>query len=117
MILIKRIYLKPQVKDGKRYLVDRIWPRGIKKEKARLSGWIRDIAPSTRLRKWFNHDPEKWKEFQKRYGRELTVQREALKPLLEIAKRGTLTLLFAAKDAEHNNAVVLQYYLKKRIKN
>ncbi len=112
MIQIKRIYLKPQIKDGKRYLVDRLWPRGIKKKKAGLSGWTRDVTPSARLRKWFNHDPKKWKEFQKRYGRELAAQREALKPLFEAAKRGTLTLLFAAKDADHNNAVVLQKYLK-----
>jgi len=116
MIQIKRIYLKPQTKDGKRFLVDRLWPRGIKKEKAGLSGWIRDIAPSASLRKWFDHDLKKWKEFQKRYGHELAANREALKPLLDIAKRGTLTLLFAAKDAEHNNAVVLQKYLKGRMK-
>ena len=116
MVQIKRVYLKPEVKDGKRYLVDRLWPRGIKKEKARLTGWIRDIAPSASLRKWFDHDPKKWMEFQKRYRRELTPHREALKPLLEIAERGTLTLLFAAKDAEHNNAVVLQQVLKARMK-
>ena len=116
MIQIKRIYLKPQAKDGRRFLVDRLWPRGIKKEKARLSGWVRDIAPSVGLRKWFGHDPKKWKEFQRRYGRELATHRESLKPLLEAAKRGPLTLLFAAKDTEHNNAVFLQHYLRARMK-
>lgn len=116
MIQIKRIYLKPQAKDGKRFLVDRLWPRGINKKEARLSGWVRDVAPSPGLRKWFGHDPEKWKEFQRRYERELTVHPEVLAPLWEAARRGTLTLLFAAKDLEHNNAVVLQRYLKARLK-
>ncbi len=115
MIQTKRIYSEPQAKDGKRFLVDRLWPRGIKKEKAALAGWVREIAPSAGLRKWFGHDPEKWKEFQKRYARELDSQPEALKPLLQAAQRGALTLLFAAKDVEHNNAVVLQRYLKARM--
>lgn len=112
MIQIKRIYLKPQTRDGKRFLVDRLWPRGIRKEKARLSGWVKNAAPSPGLRKWFGHDPKKWKEFQRRYGRELAGRRESLEPLLEAARRGTLTLLFAAKDEEHNNAVFLQHYLR-----
>lgn len=112
MIRIKRIYLKPQAEDGQRFLVDRLWPRGIKKDEARLAGWLREVAPSPGLRKWFGHDPKKWKGFQRRYERELMARTEALALLRKAAKRGTVTLLFAAKDADHNNAVALQHYLK-----
>ena len=113
MILIKRIYLKPQAGDGQRFLVDRLWPRGIRKDEARLAGWLREVAPSPALRKWFGHDPGKWKEFQRRYGRELAGRTEALAPLRQAARRGTVTLVFAAKDAEHNNAAALLRYLKR----
>lgn len=116
MIQVKRIYLPPQKGDGKRFLVDRLWPRGIKKEKAKLAGWIRDIAPSNELRNWFGHDPKKWPEFKKRYSKELSVNPEAWNFLLEAARKGTLTLLFAAKDEEHNNAVVLKAYLESKLR-
>lgn len=116
MIQAKRAYLPSDRKDGKRFLVDRLWPRGVKKEKAGLDGWVREIAPSDALRKWFNHDPDKWGEFQKRYRKELSGRVEALKPLLEAARKGKVTLLFAAKDEEHNNAVVLKAYLEASLK-
>jgi uncharacterized protein YeaO (DUF488 family) len=113
MIFAKRVYLPVETKDGQRFLVDRLWPRGIKKEKAKLAGWIREVAPSNELRAWFGHDPKKWVGFQKRYRKELAGQREALEPLLRATRKGTITLLFAAKDEEHNNAVVLKNYLQK----
>lgn len=115
MIRVKRAYLPAEKGDGQRFLVDRLWPRGVKKEKAQLAGWTREIAPSDALRKWFGHDPEKWPEFKKRYSKELAGKREALKPLLAAAQKGKVTLLFAAKDEEHNNAVVLKAYLESKL--
>lgn len=110
---IKRIYDPPEPSDGFRVLVDRLWPRGVSKEHAQIDLWIKDIAPSDDLRKWFNHDPEKWPEFKKRYRAELDAHHEAVSHLRsQIMKTGT-TLLFAAKDAAHNNAVVLAEYLAK----
>jgi uncharacterized protein YeaO (DUF488 family) len=113
MIEIKRVYEKPAKADGWRVLVDRLWPRGMKKEAARVDVWMKDVAPSTALRKWFGHEPEKWSEFQKRYRRELERKTEPLAELKKMAKEhGTLTLLYGAKDEEHNDAVVLASVLK-----
>lgn len=116
MVQIKRIYLPPEPGDGSRFLVDRLWPRGVKKEKAELSGWVREAAPSGALRQWFGHDPAKWGEFQKRYRRELVSNALSLKPLLEAARKGKTTLLFAAKDERHNNAVVLRGWLEAKLR-
>jgi uncharacterized protein YeaO (DUF488 family) len=109
-IQIKRVYEKPDPKDGFRILVDRLWPRGLTKEKAAVDLWLKDIAPSTELRKWFGHDPEKWKEFQKKYLKELKENKEAVDTLKEHLKKGTVTLLYAAKDEAHNEAEVLKDY-------
>ena len=109
-IQIKRVYEKPDVKDGFRILVDRLWPRGLTKEKAAVDLWLKEIAPSTELRKWFAHDPEKWKEFQKKYLKELKENTEAVDTLKEHLKKGTITLLYGAKDEAHNEAEVLKDY-------
>jgi len=98
--------------DGKRILVDRLWPRGMKKEAARIDEWLKDIAPSDALRKWYAHDPGKWAEFRDRYRRELDKKIQPLEHLREEAQQGKVTLLFAAKDTEHNNAVVLKNILE-----
>ena len=108
MIKTKRIYDPPSDKDGKRILVDRLWPRGIKKDAARIDEWLKDLAPTNELRKWFGHDPENWAEFKQKYKKELKRQAEALNRLRKDSKRGRVTLLFAAKDKEHNNAVALK---------
>jgi uncharacterized protein YeaO (DUF488 family) len=112
MVRIRRVYDEPAVEDGKRILVDRLWPRGIAKEKARIDEWLKEIAPSDELRKWFGHDPALWDEFRERYRRELEAKAELLDQLRGLAKKETVTLLFAAKDEEHNNAVVLKEVLK-----
>jgi uncharacterized protein YeaO (DUF488 family) len=114
-IAVKRAYEAPSEKDGRRILVDRVWPRGVGKEELRLDAWYRELAPSTPLRKWFGHDPERWSEFQKRYRAELQQPdaREALQELATMAKRGKVTLVYGARDEEHNQAVVLRDYLKK----
>jgi uncharacterized protein YeaO (DUF488 family) len=105
-VAIKRIYEEPSEVDGTRILVDRLWPRGMTKEKARVNLWLKEIAPSSGLRKWFNHDPKKWAEFQRRYLDELKTQ------LKQEAARGPVTLLFGARDVEHNEAVILQKVLR-----
>jgi uncharacterized protein YeaO (DUF488 family) len=110
-IKLKRVYEKPDKKDGFRILVDRLWPRGLTKEKAGVDLWLKDIAPTTELRKWFNHDPEKWSDFQKKYLKELKENKEAVSELKEHLKKGPVTLLYAAKDEEHNEALVLKHYL------
>jgi uncharacterized protein YeaO (DUF488 family) len=110
-IKVKRVYEKPDPKDGFRILVDRLWPRGLTKEKAAADLWLKDIAPSTDLRKWFNHDPEKWKEFQKKYQQELKENKEAVSVLKEHLKKGPVTLLYAAKDEVHNEALVLKEFV------
>ena len=107
---IKRIYQPKEKKDGFRVLVDRLWPRGFTKEKAAIDLWLKEIAPSTELRKWFDHDPEKWNEFQKKYKKELNENKEAVNILKEHLKKGTVTLLYAAKDEAHNEAQVLKDY-------
>ncbi len=108
MVKLKRVYEPPDREDGKRILIDRLWPRGIKKEDAKIDEWIKEIAPSTELRKWFSHDPVKWPEFRRRYRKELKDMSDVVTRLTEQAKRSTITLLFAAKDAAHANAVVLK---------
>ncbi|HSQ77256.1 MAG TPA: DUF488 family protein [Nitrospirota bacterium] len=112
MVKIKRVYDPPAPADGKRILVDRLWPRGIKKEEAHVDEWLKDIAPSAGLRTWFNHDPSKWREFRDRYIRELRTKQELVKKLRLDAKKGTVTLVFAAKDSDHANAVVLREVLR-----
>lgn len=116
MIKIKRIYDPVADDDGKRILVDRLWPRGIKKENAKIDEWLKDIAPSNELRKWFSHDPSKWQEFRKRYRSELKKNSSLIERLATESKRGTITLLFTAKDKEHNNAVVLREVIEKGYK-
>ena len=111
-IWLKRAYDKPEPMDGTRVLVDRLWPRGLKKEDARLNVWLKEIAPSDDLRKWFGHDTDKWDEFKKRYAGELKGNEEAVKKLREIIEGGRVTLIYGAKDEQHNNAVVLKQYME-----
>ncbi len=112
-ISVKRAYDPVSSDDGTRFLVERLWPRGIKKEALRLDGWLKDVAPSTELRKWFSHDPAKWKEFQRKYFAELDKSPEALEPILAAARKGRITLIFSSHDIVHNNAVALKSYLEK----
>lgn len=116
MLETKRVYEPESPKDGKRILVERLWPRGIRKAALQLDGWNKDVAPSTELRKWFSHDPEKWSEFQKRYFEELERHPDAWEPLVREAKRGHVTLLFSSHDVEHNNAVALARFLARKAK-
>lgn len=111
-INIKRVYKPYSKDDGKRVLIDRLWPRGLSKAKAHVDEWLKDIAPSTELRKWFNHEPAKWDEFQKRYKRELDNNQAVVKKLQDIAKSGKITIIYGAKDELHNDAVVLKNYLE-----
>lgn len=111
-ILLKRAYEAPSRSDGQRVLVDRVWPRGVSRKEARLDAWLKDIAPSDALRKRFGHDPERWGEFQDAYRRELAGQSNLLQALRDMARRGTLTLVYGAKDREHNQAVVLKQVLE-----
>jgi uncharacterized protein YeaO (DUF488 family) len=107
-IRVKRAYEAPSPDDGTRILVDRLWPRGLKKTDAAISQWMKDIAPSAALRKWFGHDPRRWEEFRRRYERELEVKGELLGELKELAQKGPLTLIYSAHDEAHNQAVVLR---------
>lgn len=108
---IKRVYEAPDEEDGIRILVDRLWPRGLTKEKAHIDLWLKDIAPSTVLRKWFGHDPDKWEEFRKRYCHELKAKIKQVSILKEQTKKETVTLVYAAKDEEHNEAIVLKEFI------
>ncbi len=112
-IQIKRIYEDASGADGYRVLVDRLWPRGVSKEAAQLDEWLKDISPSPELRKWFNHDPERFEEFKKRYETELAEKEEQVRKLLDMAEKQKVTLLYAAKDETHNHAVVLMEFLEK----
>ena len=112
MLQIKRVYEPAARTDGVRLLVERLWPRGVKKEKLGLDGWLKDVAPSTELRKWFGHDPAKWKEFQRRYWSEIDAHPGALEPILDAQSKGVVTLLFSSHDAVHNNVVALMAYLE-----
>ncbi len=113
MVKTKRVYDPVSPDDGRRILIDRLWPRGVRKEEAHIDEWLREIAPSTELRKWFSHDPAKWEEFKKRYKKELEDKEELVRALKAEARKGTITLLFAAKDTVHVNAEVLKEVLRK----
>jgi len=113
-ISLKRAYEAPDDKDGLRVLVDRIWPRGVGKEQLRLDRWLKEIAPSDGLRKWFGHDPEKWEEFKRRYFSELEQRQALIEEFLKSCGTGRMTLIFSAKDEKHNNAVALKEYLESR---
>ena len=115
MIQVKRAYDPAGTDDGARFLVDRLWPRGIKREALKLDGWLKDVAPDDSLRRWFGHDPVKWDEFRQRYFAELDGKPEAWQSLLQAALQGKVTLLFGARDVEHNNAVALKAYLENRL--
>jgi uncharacterized protein YeaO (DUF488 family) len=108
---IKRVYEEPDNKDGMRILVDRLWPRGLTKQRASIDLWLKDIAPTTKLRKWFGHDPDKWKEFRKRYNDELKKNTDQVEIVKKQLKKGTVTLVYGAKDEEHNEALVLKGFL------
>ncbi len=114
MLKTKRVYEAPGAGDGTRYLVERLWPRGMRKEDLSMDGWLKDVAPSPELRRWFNHDPAKWEEFQRRYRSELDANPDAWQPLLEASRRGNVTLLYAARDTEHNSANLLKSYLEEK---
>jgi uncharacterized protein YeaO (DUF488 family) len=113
-IWTKRVYEEPGRQEGVRILVDRIWPRGVSKEEALIDHWLKDIAPSTELRKWFNHDPRKWEKFKEKYFLELNGNGELLEELLRIAHMGPVTLVYGARDQDHNNAVALKEFLEKQ---
>jgi uncharacterized protein YeaO (DUF488 family) len=115
MLRVKRVY-EPRAKaDGHRILVDRLWPRGLTKKRAAVDEWLKELAPSTELRRWFQHDPKRWPEFQKRYRRELRAQNAVLREIVDRATRGTVTLLYGARDEAHNDAVVLAAVLRRRM--
>jgi len=116
LIRVKRVYEQPSDQDGFRILVDRLWPRGLRKSEAKFDLWMKEIAPENRLRKWFSHDPEKWEEFRKYYLKELEQKEEYVQELLGKAREKDLTLLYAAKDETFNNATVLKEYLESRSK-
>lgn len=116
MILVKRIYEKATKADGKRFLVDRLWPRGVAREGAHLDGWMKDVAPSGALRRWFGHDPEKWGEFRRRYFAELDRKPGAYHLLLDAAQAGDITFLFSAKDEQYNNAVALREFIAAKLR-
>jgi uncharacterized protein YeaO (DUF488 family) len=111
-VKLKRAYEPAESTDGFRILVDRLWPRGVSKKSARIDLWLKEIAPSTQLRKWFGHDPSKWGEFRKRYFRELEENSEVVAQLLEHVGHGTVTLVYGAKDQDHNDAVAIREYFK-----
>jgi uncharacterized protein YeaO (DUF488 family) len=112
-IRVKRVYDPPSRADGSRLLMDRLWPRGLGKDAARLDGWLRDVAPSDSLRRWFGHDPARWDEFRERYFAELDAKPGTWSDIVERARRGTVTLLHGARDPEHNNAVALEAYVER----
>lgn len=112
MFVTKRVYEAPEPADGVRFLVERLWPRGMKKESLQIQAWLRQLAPSDTLRRWYSHDPLKWNEFQRRYFAELDHQSDLWKPLIDAARQTTVTLLYSARDTEHNSAVALRSYLE-----
>lgn len=115
VVKVKRVYERPSSRDGLRFLVERLWPRGLRKAEVKVDGWVRDVAPSSRLRRWFGHDPSRWVEFQRRYFRELSASRAAWTPLVEAAERHRVTLIYSSHDTKHNNAVALLRFLRPRI--
>ncbi len=114
-VRIKRVYAEPAAEDGYRVLIDRLWPRGLTKEKARVDLWLRDLGPSTELRRWFGHDPARWSEFAERYQAELMGKETLLTPLLARARSEVVTLLYAARDTAFNDAVVVKELLDRRL--
>ena len=114
MIKIKRVYEEPDKSDGTRILVDRLWPRGLRRDKAKLDIWLKDIAPGDELRKWFSHEPEKWAMFKRRYFQELGSKQEQVALLREKAQGETVTLLYGTKEEKYNNAVALKEYLERK---
>ena len=115
MIRIKRVYESPKRDDGTRFLVERLWPRGFKKEELKMKAWLKEVSPSPDLRKWYSHDVTKWDEFQKRYRKELQEKPNAWHPILDAALNGNVTLLYSARDTEHNSALVLKEFLEERM--
>ncbi|BBA34052.1 uncharacterized protein sS8_2100 [Methylocaldum marinum] len=111
MVYVKRVYETADPGDGERFLVERLWPRGIAKKELVMTAWIKEAAPSSELRRWFGHDPARWDEFRRRYFAELDRRPQVLQPILEAARRGSITLLYSARDTEHNSAVALAEYL------
>jgi uncharacterized protein YeaO (DUF488 family) len=116
MLKIKRVYENTEESDGIRFLVERLWPRGIKKGELFMEAWLKDVAPSANLRRWFAHDITKWDEFQRRYRAELDENPDAWKVILEALKQGNITLLYSARDKEHNSAVVLKSFLEEYLR-
>jgi uncharacterized protein YeaO (DUF488 family) len=115
VIKVRRVYDSEGEGEGQRFLVDRLWPRGVKKEAIHYQAWLKEAAPSNELRRWYSHDPDKWEEFQRRYAEELDANEESWRPLLEAAREGPITLLYSSKERELNNAVALKLYLEKRL--
>jgi uncharacterized protein YeaO (DUF488 family) len=112
MIKLKRVYERPSPKDGLRVLVERLWPRGLTKERAAVDLWLKDVAPSPGLRKWFGHDPARWEQFQERYRQELREKKDAVQLLKQKGKENTVTLVYAARDEDHNGALALKMFLQ-----
>jgi uncharacterized protein YeaO (DUF488 family) len=112
MVQLKRVYDPVSRTDGNRFLVERLWPRGLSKERLHLASWLKEVGPSSELRRWFNHDPLKWAQFRRRYFRELDSRPESWQPILTSARRGMVTLVYSSHDEEHNNAVALKEYLQ-----
>ena len=115
-VKLKRVYDKPEAGDGVRILVERLWPRGLSKEEAKVDIWLKDVAPSPHLRKWFSHDPAKWEEFRRRYYRELDQNRDAVKGLLEITKVRGATFVYGSREKKYNSALALKSYIEKLVK-
>ena len=115
-IFLKRAYEKPNAEDGKRILVERLWPRGLKKEEAKIYEWIKEVAPSTELRKWYSHDPAKWAEFKKRYWKELEAKKDVVLRLAKESKEDKVTFVFGSKEEKLNNANALKEYIETKLK-
>ena len=115
MIQLKRVYEKSARQDGARFLVERLWPRGLRKDEVQMDGWQKEAGPSAQLRRWFSHDAKKWTEFQHRYFAELEKRPEAWRQILESAERGAVTLLYSSHDEEHNNAVALKRFIEAKL--
>ena len=115
MIQLKRVYDKAAPEDGKRFLVERLWPRGIKKSELRIDAWVKEVGPSSSLRKWFGHDPKRWEEFRQRYFHELEKNAKACEPIQRAAEHGRITLVYSSHDTEHNNAAALREFLEAKL--
>ena len=115
MLKIKRVYDPPSPNDGKRILIDRLWPRGLKKEDAKVDDWIKEVAPSTKLRTWYGHDPKKWSEFKRRFFSELHRRQDLVESIVNASRKGTVTLLFGSKEERFNNAVALKEFVEARM--